>query len=321
VMHIEDYAFYGCKFYSSDGMNILPQTALVLAGHTYSGSNSKDLVQDVLPYSISFISGEVVLSYEIGPEAIIVLPNFNITKDSDAQYDYTFSNWDDYIENMKASSDVTFTAVFNKEFRIYADVPSNVVLEELIKNNDEPVLKISVDSIKIIEDSIFEYLDEENKSLTINVMNENDVLYSWIFAGNYKPGAGIFNADISRVTPDVDIKDAMSYKNIENPLVLNFAANGELPMNAYVNYYVGDMYENGTELSLFFYNEGTKQLKDQSQTMIVTDGFVTFELTHCSSYVLAEVSHDMMLYLGIGVFAVMLMGIVAAVSIRFGQRS
>ncbi|MCK9322020.1 MAG: hypothetical protein M0P32_08470, partial [Bacteroidales bacterium] len=102
----------------------------------------------------------------------------------------------------------------------------------------------------------------------------------------------------------------------------SFAASGELPINATVKYYVGDKYENGTKLTLFFYNETTKQLEEKAKDLVVTDGWVTLSLTHCSSYVLAEPApastpeDSTMLYIGIGAAAAAILGAVAFFIIR-----
>lgn len=384
-------AFYDCRFYSSNGNALWPD-ADELSGHTYSGSNSMNLVQDVNPFTISFKSeGKTILSYKLGPGAPIIPPN-NVTKESDVQYDYTFTKWDGYIKNMKASGnttlnakftevlrsytitfmnedvevdskilkygkkivlpkynpvkdsdaqydytfgwigytdgmtvagDATYNSVFKETFRIYSEAPSVEVLNNIINQTDNPVLQINVNAINTIENSVFQSLG--NKPLAINVMDGNDMKYSWTFKGNYKPEAGTFNAGINNtIDEDIneDLNNSISSTDIDNPLVLNFAASGELPVNASVRYDVSEKYTNGTKLSLFFYNEETKQLEDQSQTLTVNNGFITFNLTHCSYYVLSQDAADnTLLYVGIVIVIVVIISLIVVVLVRSRRKA
>lgn len=104
--------------------------------------------------------------------------------------------------------------------------------------------------------------------------------------------------------------------------MLSFEASGELPINATLKYYVGAKYADGTKLTLFFYNEETKQLEVKEKDLVVTDGWVELSITHCSSYVLAEPApasapeDNIMLYAGIGLAAVAILGAVAFLIIR-----
>ena len=88
-----------------------------------------------------------------------------------------------------------------------------------------------------------------------------------------------------------------------------------------------DKYDNGTKLSLFFYDAVEKKLVDQEQIVTVTNGVVTFNLTHCSSYVLAEISSNVviddtvadnntMLYVGIAIVIVVLIISIGVVLFR-----
>lgn len=121
---------------------------------------------------------------------------------------------------------------------------------------------------------------------------------------------------------DEDLNAASSSTENKDHLILKFASSGILPKNALVSYYVGNEYEDGIELLLFFYNKFTKQLEDQFNNMIVTGGFVTFSLTHCPycvSDLFSDATDNTMLYVGV-VVAVTLISIVAVVLLRFDRR-
>ena len=197
-------------------------------------------------------------------------------------------------------------------------------MNNLISQNDDPVLQLDIDAIGTIDNSVFK--DIGNKSFVINVIKDDGktLAYSWTFSGDCKAEEGTsFNVGISEPTPSEDLNDAIDSVKAESSLVLKFEASGTLPMNASVKYNIGDEYEQGAELFLFLYNETTKKLDDQSQKVTVdADGYVTFELEHCSFYVLVEVSPDTvvdedytMLYVGIAI-VIIIIGIVAVVGLR-----
>ena len=165
-------------------------------------------------------------------------------------------------------------------------------IKNIIDNNDEPEIEINENFADYeIDTSVFEKLSNENKSLKIDILNEDGtLLYSWIFEGEFKESTmGTFRTGISTLSPSGDINEAISAINATRPFILKFAAEGELPIDAKVRYFLDDEYENGSKLTLFFYNETTKQLEEVEQSLTVEDGWINFNLTHCSIYVFAEI--------------------------------
>lgn len=151
-------------------------------------------------------------------------------------------------------------------------------------------VEMSADDVgKRIINSVFEGLAGE--TLKIYVMSDDGitVLYSWTFEGEYKDESpGIFRTSIAEAEPDQDLTGAISSVKVKNPLILNFAASGNLPVDATVRYFVGAD-SAGTSLTLFFYDEVTKKLEEKAEDLTVDDeGYVEFSLTHLSVYVLAE---------------------------------
>ena len=377
-------AFSTCTFYPSNGTAI-PQTASILAGHTYSGPNSNTLVRGIDPYTVSFTYGnETILSYKMGPGATIILPNYYIAKESTNNHNYVFG-WEGYTEGMKVTDNVSFNAIHTKEPKLYTvtwdvegskttmkvpygtiptyagiptkdpttettyafagwdtepvavkgpatykaifsqtfiEAPSIEDIEEIISQNDAPILQFNGTATGTVDNTVFQSLGD--KPLTINVMDGDEIAYSWTFIGDYKANdTTVFNASISKAIPDEYLENALKSIKAEKSLVLKFEASGELPKDASVKYFLDEAYENGAELSLFFYNEETNKLEDQSQVVTVTDGFVTFNLTHCSSYVLAEISPDAavtsdntMLYVGIAIVILAIIASIVVVMVR-----
>lgn len=118
VTLIHEGAFTGYTFHYPNG-GAIPQNASDLAGYTYSGSNYNDLVRGVDPFTVSFISEEeTILSYKLGPGATIFLPDYSITKESTAQYEYIFG-WKGYSENMKVTEDTIFKSKLTETLKPY----------------------------------------------------------------------------------------------------------------------------------------------------------------------------------------------------------
>ncbi|MGI6471669.1 MAG: Ig-like domain-containing protein [Candidatus Methanomethylophilaceae archaeon] len=170
---------------------------------------------------------------------------------------------------------------------IYEDLPSEDEFADLIEQEETPVLNVKSSATDtVLNNNLFKDLD---KPLVVNVLDDNgEVQYSWSFDGEYKENAGTLKLGISKTESSEAITSAIGKLDMENPLVLNFAASGELPNNAVISYRVSDTYEDGTVLNLFFYNEETGALELQAENLVVSGGMISFGLTHCSTFVLAE---------------------------------
>ncbi len=320
------------------GTTVTSPTAPTRTGYTFGGwspalpatmpaANTTATAQwTINQYTISFsangATGAVPVAITGDYDSTVSLPEAG----SLAKAGYAFGGWSHnpggstLLTPYKVNTDETLYAVWN--IITYDELPDSEVISDIISQDDEPVLQVKGNAAdQVLDNTIFQSIGD--KSLTVDVVDdEGQVQYSWTFEGDYKSEPGTFKAGISEVTPEGDLSGAITSTGAENPLVLNFAASGELPINATVKYYVGDKYENGTKLTLFFYNETTKQLEEKAKDLVVTDGWVTLSLTHCSSYVLAEPApastpeDSTMLYIGIGAAAAAILGAVAFFIIR-----
>jgi uncharacterized repeat protein (TIGR02543 family) len=215
-----------------------------------------------------------------------------------------------------------YTVVGDVQFTVY--YTTNIdELEDIITEEDKPRVKISEDvAEQVINNDNFKKLG--TKTLIIDVVDdEGQVLYSWTFKGDYdETKDGTFKASIVAEEPEGDLKDAIDSANLKNSLVLNFAAEGTLPMKATVKYYVGDKFDEGATLTLFFYNADEKALEETESNLTVDkDGYVSFSPPHFSQYVLAESEEDdeagsnALLYTGI-VIAIVVIALIAVFAIR-----
>jgi hypothetical protein len=72
--------------------------------------------------------------------------------------------------------------------------------------------------------------------------------------------------------------------------VVDFEYSGTLPGVFKVSVNVSDKYADGTQLALYYYNEQEGRLENQYQITDVYGGFAEFAISHCSEYVLVDVS-------------------------------
>lgn len=79
----------------------------------------------------------------------------------------------------------------------------------------------------------------------------------------------------------------------QNKLIVTFDHHGKLPSNATVRVNVADKFKNGDDLYLYYYNEETNQIEYMEHHIEVIDGYVEFNIDHCSNYFLtAAVVND-----------------------------
>lgn len=123
--------------------------------------------------------------------------------------------------------------------------------------------------------AIFQYKDESD-----------NVLYAWSFNGK-------------DITDPKDIDMSISFSSRyeskirtlskqSNVLYLSFKHSGELPGKATIDIKVGDTYKDGDEVMLYYYDENKNILSLQSRNLTVSDGYVRFDITHCSEYFLTN---------------------------------
>ena len=84
--------------------------------------------------------------------------------------------------------------------------------------------------------------------------------------------------------------NSQSGSNNQNSLVVNFSHHGDLPAQARVRMYVGDMgYKEGDKLYLYYYNSESGKLDTlpfSTNYVVDREGYITVDVIHCSDYVL-----------------------------------
>lgn len=108
-------------------------------------------------------------------------------------------------------------------------------------------------------------------------------------------------------------------------MYIDFAASGLMPGKTTVTYNVGDKFADGTALQIYYVItdvDGNIIGLEPVRNATVVDGKVTFDLDHCSGYVLSAISvpdsadDNTMLYIGIAVAAIIIVVAAAVLLLR-----
>ncbi len=140
------------------------------------------------------------------------------------------------------------------------------------------------------------------RDLNISVNDEDgSEKYSWSFSGSDLAAS---NNDISELDLSISLQRAEDNEELsellglssqtmsssQNGLVISFGHHGDLPAQASIRMYVGDMgYSEGEKLYLYYYNSETGRLDTlpySSNYVVDSNGYITINVIHCSEYVL-----------------------------------
>ena len=87
------------------------------------------------------------------------------------------------------------------------------------------------------------------------------------------------------IAEDTALHDIVSN---QDKLVISFEHHGALPSKAKIKLDVSDKYSNGESLYLYYLNEEKGQIEYIKKDIIVKNGYVEFEIDHCSDYFLTS---------------------------------
>ena len=172
-----------------------------------------------------------------------------------------------YVSNGQTASIGEITASFNTEANEKID---STVFQNIQSANGQTGFDFSLSKIN----------DEGNEE------------YSWQFNGSKidHPEQSVNpDMDMQIDNYNADINQLVSDK--EQVAVLNFKNSGILPGEASVKIDVSEKYKNGQTVVCSYFNEAENCLEEE-QKVTVENGYITIKISHCSDYVLSEMTHD-----------------------------
>ena len=128
---------------------------------------------------------------------------------------------------------------------------------------------------------------------------ERDLEYSWRFMKekdqNISVEDSLYIEEDLRLSLDADTMDTRTINQMVNQekLIISFDYHGALPLETSVRINVSDRFRDGENLYLYYYNPESDNIEYIAHNVKVQDGYVEFQIDHCSDYFLtAAVVND-----------------------------
>ena len=175
-------------------------------------------------------------------------------------------------------------------------VDSEKVLTTAVDKMKSTILKtieVVSDKAQTLTKEVFDTIQKEGKNLTVGVTDEDNKLqYSWTFSNRTLADTDM-NIDLG-IKFDTEKKEEIKkLTGREDAMYLSFAHHGELPGPATIKSYVGDNYQNGEKIYLYYFDEEQNKILMIGNTALeVKDGYVEYTITHCSTYFFMEEKLD-----------------------------
>lgn len=112
---------------------------------------------------------------------------------------------------------------------------------------------------------------------------------SWTFKGSDIPPGADLNVD-----PEVQVSKkgtgdvAKLLADTKNAIVMDFAYSGKLPAPAEVYVRASGVYEDGSKVNLYTYNEDEQKFELVQDGIEVKDGYAVYSIDHCSVWALSD---------------------------------
>lgn len=170
----------------------------------------------------------------------------------------------------------------------------NGVLNNEVTSSTETKVNVVSDAAPTLSADLFSAVKANNKDITVGVVNSQDyLLYSWTFKAATLNNTDK-NVDLTLNVSDTKNDDIVALTGVDELVYLNFAYHGELPGTATLHTYVGKWFQNGDVVYLYYYNEELNRVEvvGDNEGLKVVDGYVDFDINHCSTYFLSGHTAD-----------------------------
>jgi len=124
------------------------------------------------------------------------------------------------------------------------------------------------------------------------VDNRKNLTYSWTFNKDEKFKKALKDDMEIDLNLKLDILNELKDKELdslvtnEDKLIISFEHHGELPTKAKIKINVQERYKDGELLYLYYLNEEENRVEYIANEIPVKNGYVEFEIEHCSNYFL-----------------------------------
>lgn len=254
-------------------------------------TNNKLKTLEVKGYQIDF--KEDILKYSLTVENTINKIDINATP-SDSNSTIKIDNPEELsvgeniikIEVTSQSGDIkTYEIIVTRK----SDAPI-IEIKELLETINKTTAKEIEVEIKneenIISSKIINNLKDKDLKLKINKYENNNIIYTWTISGKDINKEFDFDTLVKfESNKETKIKELTNYAESIN---LNYSHSGELPKGTKFKVYVGNKYEEYDLINLYYYDETNNKLILEEKELLVKNGYVEFDIEHCSEYILTQ---------------------------------
>lgn len=160
-------------------------------------------------------------------------------------------------------------------------------LPNTLKNTTKDTIALRITDTTEISADILKNVKDSNKNLIINNYNQDsELLYSWIIKTSFLDEDDKYDFGISLVSEHQN--KILKITNYSEMLNIKFNHSGDLPKETKIKIYVGDRFADNEKLNLYYFNETAEVMELVERNLNVENGFVSFELSHCSEYILTR---------------------------------
>ena len=160
-------------------------------------------------------------------------------------------------------------------------------LDNILNNNITNDLNIIVKSDTILTNAEINKIKTSGKIVKFNYYDENKkLIYSWIIDGSKIDNINSLNTTINYGSENIE--NISNLANYADGLYLTLKHDGTLPKNTKIKIYVGDKYNNGDIVNLYYYDKDNNNLEIINQNLEVIDGYIEISLEHASEYFITK---------------------------------
>lgn len=216
--------------------------------------------------------------------------------------------------------------MWNSSWKVKGDVELYPVYAEVYDDYDEAIG--STEKNKFVKMHIDGLDDEEynfvfNGTMNIGVYDDDGkLLYTWRIVGDGITSDGKVTNFKIEVMNEGGHLDKVKEELDDSILYLDFKSSGDTPTGTIVNYNVDNRFKDDTTLNVYFVEEDDDGFKGLTliDTVKVAEGTASFDVYHCSGYVLHAISEpsdgglsEYYVYAAIAVVAILLIAGIAYV--------
>ena len=155
-------------------------------------------------------------------------------------------------------------------------------LEDVLDSDTIDEVNINILSDTIISSEELDKIKSSKKTVNLNYINNNRLLYSWII-----DGSSIDNTVdmLTTISYDSDNKATMlRLSNYADGLFISASGSNNVPNGTKIRLYVGDKYSDGELVNVYSYSKDKDELNLGQSDLEVEDGYIVFNASEADDY-------------------------------------